>query len=193
MENILELSNYNTKIAFEIIKELNIENTFKEINCRINLVGSLRMGLLMKNKDIDFHVYSSKLDILESFNAISKISNNKKVQSVIYKNLIDTDEHCIEWHLYYKHNDSNIWQIDIINILEGSYYDGYFEKVADNIINILTEEKRNTILKLKYETPDDIKIMGIEYYKAVLQNNIKTFDEFIKWRNKQSFNDIIEF
>ncbi|MEI0593961.1 hypothetical protein R4K52_12245 [Brachyspira pilosicoli] len=44
------------------------------------------------------------------------------------------------------------------------------------MINILTEEKRRTILK--YETPDNIKIIGIEYYKAVLKDNIKTFDEF---------------
>ena len=39
---------------------------------------------------------------------------------------------------------------------------------------MLTKEKRRTILK--YETPDEI--MGIEYYKAVLKDNIKFFDEF---------------
>ena len=41
---------------------------------------------------------------------------------------------------------------------------------------MLTEENRRTILK--YDTPDNIKIMGIQYYKAVLKDNIKTFDEF---------------
>ncbi|MEI0596098.1 hypothetical protein [Brachyspira pilosicoli] len=41
---------------------------------------------------------------------------------------------------------------------------------------MLTEEKRRTILK--YDTPDNMKIIGIEYYKAVLKDNIKTFDEF---------------
>ena len=89
------------------------------------------------------------------------------------------------------HEDDD--QYSYVDILEGSYYDGYFEKVADNIMNSLTEERRNIILKLKYETPDDIKIMGIEYYKAVLKDNIQTFDEFIKWRDKQIFNGIIEF
>ena len=53
-------------------------------------------------------------------------------------------------------------------------YKKYFEDVANDMINILTEEKRRTILK--YETPDNIKIIGIEY--AVLKDNIKTFDEF---------------
>ncbi|KLI13410.1 phosphoglycerate mutase family protein [Brachyspira hyodysenteriae] len=196
INKIMEIANNNQKKAFSIIKELDIEKTFKNIGARINLVGSLKMGLLMKNMDIDFHVYSSTLNIEKSFSAISKIASNNKIQKVTYSNLIETDEHCIEWHLFYQGNDidnNEIWQIDIIHILEGSYYDGYFEKVADDIMSMLTEEKRNIILKLKYETPDNIKIIGIEYYKAVLKYDIKTFDEFIKWRDKQLFNGIIEF
>ncbi|ANN62833.1 hypothetical protein SZ47_11460 [Brachyspira hyodysenteriae] len=196
INKIMEIANNNQKKAFSIIKELDIEKTFKNIGARINLVGSLKMGLLMKNMDIDFHVYSSTLNIEKSFSAISKIASNNKIQKVTYSNLIETDEHCIEWHLFYQGNDidnNEIWQIDIIHILEGSYYDGYFEKVSDDIMSMLTEEKRNIILKLKYETPDNIKIMGIEYYKAVLKYDIKTFDEFIKWRDKQLFNGIIEF
>ena len=194
INKIIEISNNNQKKAFSIIKELDIENAFKNIGARINLVGSLKMGLLMKNRDIDFHIYTTELNIEKSFSAISKIASNKKIEKITYSNLIDTDEHCIEWHLFYKdNNDNKVWQIDIIHILDGSYYDGYFEKVADDIINMLTEEKRNTILQLKYETPDDIKIMGIEYYKAVLKYNITTYKDFIKWRDKQLFNGIIEF
>ncbi|WP_304331866.1 phosphoglycerate mutase family protein [Brachyspira innocens] len=194
--NIIDISLNNQKKAFNIIEELDIENAFKSIGARISLVGSLKMGLLMKNKDIDFHVYTSSLDIEKSFLAVSKIAKNKKIEKVTYTNLIDTDEHCIEWHLFYRddYNADNIeiWQIDIIHILEGSYYDGYFEKVADDVMNMLTEEKINIILKLKYETPDNIKIMGIEYYKAVLKDNVETYEEFIKWRDKQLFNGIIE-
>ena len=196
IKKIIEIANNNQKKAFNIIEELDIENAFKGIGARINLVGSLKMGLLMKNRDIDFHVYTPELNIEKTFSAISKISSNIKIEKVTYNNLIDTDEHCIEWHLFYKENnkdDNEIWQIDIIHILEGSYYDGYFEKVADEIINMLTEEKRNIILKLKYETPDNTKIMGIEYYKAVLQYNVTNFEDFIKWRDKQLFNGIIEF
>ena len=194
--NIIDISLNNQKKAFSIIKELDIENAFKSIGARVNLVGSLKMGLLMKNKDIDFHVYTSSLNIEKSFLAVSKIAKNKKIDKLTYTNLIDTDEHCIEWHLFYRddYNADNIeiWQIDIIHILEGSYYDGYFEKVSDDVMNMLTEEKINIILKLKYETPDNIKIMGIEYYKAVLKDNVETYEEFIKWRDKQLFNGIIE-
>ena len=192
IKKIIEIANNNQKKAFDIIKELDIENAFKGIGSRVNLLGSLKTGLLMKNRDIDFHVYTPELNIEKSFSAISKIASNKKIEKITYSNLIDTDEHCIEWHLFYKDNDE-VWQIDIIHILEGSYYDGYFEKVTNEIINMLTEEKRNIILQLKYETPDDIKIIGIEYYKAVLKYNITTYKKFIKWRDEQLFNGIIEF
>ena len=189
MQKIIEIANKNKKIAFDIIKELNIQNKFK----RINLVGSLKMDLLMKKRDIDFHAYSNPLKIIDSFDAIKEISNNKNIKKVTYNNLIDTDENCIEWHLYYKDKENNIWNIDIIHILEGSYYDNYFENINNNIISMLDNDKKNTILKLKYETPDSMNIMGIEYYKAVLKYNIKTFDEFIKWRDKQIYSGIIEF
>ncbi|WP_295159705.1 phosphoglycerate mutase family protein [uncultured Brachyspira sp.] len=194
MHIIKETAQNNKKKALAIIEELNIYNAFKNIGARVNLIGSLKMGLLMKNKDIDFHVYTFPIDIQKSFSAVSNIALNKKIEKVSYNNLIDTEEHCIEWHLFYKDYDMNdIWQIDIIHILQGSYYDGYFEKVADDIIGMLNEEKRNIILKLKYETPDNMKIASMEYYKAVLKHNISTFDEFIKWRDKQNFKCIIDF
>lgn len=89
--------------------------------------------------------------------------------------------------------NGSLWQIDIIQILSGSKYDGRFEAVADKIKNAMTEEMRQTVLKLKFETPDNLKIGGIEYYKAVIQDGITDFDTFLKWRSKQNFNGIIEW
>ena len=50
----------------------------------------------------------------------------------------------------------------MIHIVKGSRYDGYFEKMAERITAVLTDETRQAILKLKYETPDTVKIMGVE-------------------------------
>ena len=61
--------------------------------------------------------------------------------------------------------DNELWQIDMIHIVKGSRYDGYFEKMAERITAVLTDETRQAILKLKYETPDTVKIMGVEYYQ----------------------------
>ncbi|MBK5721547.1 phosphoglycerate mutase family protein, partial [Dysgonomonas sp. Marseille-P4677] len=82
---------------------------------------------------------------------------------------------------------------DMIHILRGSRYDGYFEKVAERIMAVLTPETKETILKLKYQTPDTLKIMGIEYYQAVIEYKIRSYDEFIEWRNRQNNDRIIEW
>ena len=67
------------------------------------------------------------------------------------------------------------WQIDMIQILKGSQFDGYFEYVAERIKAVLTPETRRTIQELKYLTPDNEHIMGIEYYQAEISDNVRTY------------------
>lgn len=81
----------------------------------------------------------------------------------------------------------------MIHILKGSFYDGYFEKMADRICEVLTPETRLTILNLKNETPERKKIIGVEYYKAVIQDGIKTYDEFLEWKKNHPNNRIINW
>lgn len=71
-----------------------------------------------------------------------------------------------------------------MHIRRGSKYDGYFEKVAAQIAGMLTDERRQAILRLKFTTPDDVKIAGVEYYKAVIRDGIQNYADFEKWRLK---------
>ena len=194
MENpIFALAEKNQKRAKNIIEETNIINIWKSIGAEINLGGSLRMGLLLKHKDIDFHIYTTQLNIYDSFKAIAQLAQSPSITKIEYNNLIDTEEHCIEWHAWYIDKDNDLWQIDMIHILKGSRYDGYFEKVADNICAALTPEKKLAILTLKNETPDTEKIMGIEYYQAVIENGIDNYSDFIEWRKKHPANGIVNW
>lgn len=86
-----------------------------------------------------------------------------------------------------------MWQIDMIHILKGSTYDGYFEKVSDRITAVMTKSMKETILKLKYETPDTTKIQGIVYYQAVIRDGIINYSDFIEWMEKQDHSGIIEW
>lgn len=187
------LAERQKKQAFEIIEKLKITDIWQQAGARINLVGSLKIGVLAKHRDIDFHIYTNMLDIEQSFAAMARICTNPAVKKCEFTNLAQTEEACFEWHIWVEDRDKNLWQIDMIQILSGSQYDGYFESVAADIAAAMTEENRKTILKLKFETPDNLKIGGIEYYKAVIQDGITTFDDFIKWRAKQNFNGIIEW
>lgn len=193
MEPITVIAQKNQQKAWNIINDTNIINIWKEVGAEIHLVGSLSMGLLMKHRDIDFHIYSSPISLSDSFSAIAKLAENKQIQRIEFTNLLNTDEKCLEWHAWYLDSDSELWQIDMIHILKGSTYDGYFEKMAERISAVLTDETRYAILKLKYETPDVEKIMGIEYYQAVIQDGVRTYSEFIEWRKKHPVTGIVKW
>ncbi len=193
MESIIEIVQKNQQRAWSIINDTDIINIWKEVGAEIHLVGSLKMGLLMKHRDIDFHIYSSPISLSDSFSAIAKLAEKKQIQRIEFTNLLNTDEKCLEWHAWYLDSDSELWQIDMIHILKGSTYDGYFEKMAERISAALTDETRNAILKLKYETPDVEKIMGIEYYQAVIQDGVRTYSEFMEWRKKHPVTGIVEW
>ena len=146
-------------------------------------------GLLMKHRDIDFHIYTDKLDATESFKAISRICVNPNVIRLEYRNLAATDEACLEWHVWYN-LDGEEWQIDMIQILRGSQFDGYFEHVAERIKAALTPERRRTILELKYLTPSEEHIAGIEYYQAVIADGVRTYVQFTAWRKEHPMTGI---
>ena len=159
----------------------------------VRQVGSLRSGLLMKHRDIDFHIYSSPLRLEESFAAMAQLAADPAVGRIECRNLLATDEACVEWHATYRDRDGDEWQLDMIHIVRGSRYDGYFERVADRIAAALTPVTRRAILQLKYDTPDEVKIAGIEYYVAVLRDGVRTYDAFAEWRRTHPLTGIVEW
>lgn len=190
-ERLIEIAQINQHRAHEIIQELNLIPLWASINVEAHLVGSLRMGLLMKHLDIDLHLYSDPVSLADDFRIIACLAQNPRVKRIEYANLLDTEEACLEWHLHYEDPLNQMWQIDMIHILKGSRYDGYFEQMADRIVTALTDETRHTILQLKYETPESEKIMGIEYYQAVLRDGVKNYAEFETWRRQHPVTGIV--
>lgn len=193
MQNILEIAENNQKLAFEVIKNSGVIEAWRSIGAEINLIGSLKMGLLMTHRDIDFHIYTPQLNISESFAVIAKLAENPHICRIAYNNLLNEEDACLEWHAWYLDEENREWQIDMMHIVKGSKYDGWFERVAQRIGEVITSEQRQTILELKYQTPEDVKIMGIEYYQAVIRDGVETFAEFEAWRRKHPANAIIEW
>ncbi len=192
-EKILKLAAGNRQQAFRVIEQSNVIGCWQSVGARINLIGSLKTGLLMKHRDIDFHVYTPRLNVAESFRAMTRLAENPRIVKTEYVNLTAEEDACLEWHAWYQSDDGNTWQIDMIHMAEGCRWDGYFEKFADRINAAAGAEERKTILRLKYETPDDAKIAGIEYYMAVLRDGIENYDDFVRWRQQQKTDGIIEW
>ncbi|MDR1501183.1 MAG: phosphoglycerate mutase family protein [Prevotella sp.] len=193
MENFIDIAVKNQEKAYEIIEKTEIIGIWESVGAEVNLVGSLKTGLLMSNKDIDFHVYSSPLLVSDSFLAMSKLAAKPGITRLEYINGIETEEQCIEWHVQYQAEDGSAWKIDIIHILKGSKYDGYFERMAKRINEVMTPAHRQTILKLKYETRGMERIIGVEYYQAVIRDGINNVEDFIKWRKVNPVGYIVEW
>lgn len=191
MHEIENISEKNLKIANKIIEELQIQKIWQDLDSTCNLVGSVETELLVNHLDIDFHTYSDDFSIEKSFEAISLISKNPKIKEVYYKNLLDEEDMCLEWHLTYEENPTRIWTIDIIHIKNNSPFVGMIERVTKKIKNSLTTKIKKDILNIKYLSEQEkIKIPSIEIYEAVISHNITNFKEFKIWKNNRTNSNI---
>jgi hypothetical protein len=179
--------------ARQIINELKIVETWQEIGATINLVGSLKTGLIMNHRDIDFHIYTDPFYLKDSFSAITKLAENPAVKNISYTNLLNDKDQCLEWHVTYLSKEAEDWQLDMIHILKNSPYDGYFERVADRINAVLTDETRVAILRIKKAIPQEQKVMGIQIYQAVLAGGSRNYEDFCQWLNQNKDAGIIEW
>ena len=181
-QEILDLASANQEEAKKVLEKSGIAKVWEQNGCRVNLVGSLRMGLLASHKDIDLHVYSKGITEESSFAIVAQIARLPDVTEIKCVNGLHSEEHCMAWHILYKYED-NIWQIDIIHIEEGTEYDGYFERMADRIVEVMTPCQKETILRLKFETPPGKDYHGVEYYEAVIADGTSNMAEFEEWVN----------
>ena len=179
--------------AWQIIAETDLIKIWQEIGAVINLVGSLKTGLLINHRDIDFHIYTDPFCLKDSFLAMAKLAENPNIQKISYTNLMAAEDRCLEWHAVYRGKDGEDWQIDLIHLLPDSPYAGYFEKVAARISEVLTAETRLAILQIKESLPAGEKVMGIQIYQAVISGGVRNYADFSNWLKQSKKEDIIHW
>lgn len=186
--DILKYSQEIQKTAFEILENYQLIQLWEDIGAEVYLVGSVKTGLLI-HKDIDIHVYTGKVSVSDSFSVMAKLAERMNLTELQYKNGLDTEEECVEWHALFEDKNKDCWKLDLIHIRKGSMYDGVVEKVTDTIAGKLTPELRKAILQIKYDMPKDALIPGIEVYHAVFAGNVKTYEELLQWRQTNPLTD----
>lgn len=185
MNNLETIAAENTQKAFAVLRKLRAVSAWELQGAEVHLVGSLANGLYMKSRDIDLHVYTENMLVETSFAAVSAIASEPGVTGVTFTNSLHTEEACLEWHLFYKDEEGKTWNFDMIHIAKGSKYDGYFEKQAQQVKAMLTDETRRAVLQIKMDLPEDKHIGGVWIYYAVLKKNIRTAADFLTWYAQQ--------
>ena len=191
--DILKLAEQNQQAAWELLEDTRIIPAWESIGATVNIIGSLKSSLLMKSRDIDMHIYTDHLNIIESFSVMQELAERLPLKEIQYINGINTEEECIEWHARYEDKEGNTWKFDMIHIRRGSKYDGTVERVTDAIINQLTPEIRQTILQIKYDVPEGVFIPGIEIYHAVFTGGVKTYEELEQWRKTNPLTNSLDW
>lgn len=179
-EEIRERSSAFGRRARQVLAESGLVAAWERAGCRVNVVGSLRMGLMASHRDVDLHVYSRKVTEACSFAVMAEIAKDPRVREIKCINGLHTGERCVAWHIFYDF-EGEVWQFDVIHIEEGSEYDGYFECMADRIAEVATAEQRDAILRLKFATPEGCDFHGVEYYEAVIADGVRTMEELERW------------
>ncbi|BBO83382.1 nucleotidyltransferase domain-containing protein [Desulfosarcina ovata] len=191
MGDILQTAKEIQKKAWSVIEETGVVKHWTSIGATINLVGSLKTGLMINNRDIDFHIYTNPFKLSDSFLAVSRFAENKRIKTISYTNLLEDEDKCIEWHAFYDDQDGNSWQIDMIHILNGSFYVDYFENVAERISKVLTNETREAILRIKNAIPIDKKVMSILIYQSVIEGGVRSLEAFWRWMEQNPNEGIV--
>ncbi len=138
--DLLAISAANRQKALAVIEDSGLYRAWESAGATVNLVGSVRTGLLLHRRDIDVHIYSDPFEIAASFAAVAKMAEHPRLTRVTYANLLEADDACLEWHAWFTDTQGESWQIDMIHLPPGSRYAGYFETVAERIERALTPE-----------------------------------------------------
>jgi len=101
------------------------EEAWESLGAKIRGVGSFRSGLMIKDHDIDLHLYTETLDIPQTLRALEPILASPKTLRLTYINGADNSEHCLEWHLQFKDEAGEKWTVDMMQILANSDLDGF--------------------------------------------------------------------
>lgn len=188
---LLERAEAYSAEAWKVVREARIVEAWEAAGATVNLVGSLRTGLLIRHRDVDFHIYSDPLRITDSFAAMACIAEHPSIREVVYRNLLDAEDQCLEWHAFFERPGEPRWQIDMIHMHPQSPYAGVFERVAGRIESVLEPETRLAILGIKDAVPDGAKAMGIRVYQAVIRDGVRTYPEFVDWEARHPVEGIV--
>ena len=82
--------------AQAVLEESRLVSLWEAAGAEVRIVGSLRMGLLMKHRDIDLHIYSDRLDTASSFAVVAQLAEHPSAGKITCLNLLREADACIQ-------------------------------------------------------------------------------------------------
>ena len=190
-KNLQALAEQEQARARKVVDRAGVYEAWESVGATVNLVGSLSNGLLIKLRDVDFHIYSDPFSLESGFAAMAKIAARQEVTRMSFANLMNTDEKCVEWHAWIHDDAGREWQLDMIHIMPDSQYVGTFEAIADRIAERISPEEKMAVLEIKHSLPDGESIAGALIYKAVMNGGVRDLAQMRRWLSENKTDGII--
>jgi hypothetical protein len=73
----------------------------ESVGATVHLVGSVRTGLVMNNRDVDFHIHTDEPAMPKSRAAMERLKRNTRIHGVTCLDLLDTGDECLQWQALY--------------------------------------------------------------------------------------------
>lgn len=165
--------------AASVIETLGLVNRWRQVG-RVAMVGSSQFGL-MGSANLDFEIYVEQPAISAGFQVIQEIAHIPGVRQLVYLNVLDTPDPGLYWRVDYEDETGTLWDIDQWLVPNSHPNAGMAETLVKTMREALTEETRRSILAIKAARPNLPKCRGIDIYKAVLKDSIRTPEAFAQW------------
>lgn len=90
MSDVISIAEAVQERAWQVIEETRVVDIWQSVGATINLVGSLKTGLLINKRDIDFHIYTDPFRLADSFSAVARLAENGRIKRV-YSQIVGID------------------------------------------------------------------------------------------------------
>ena len=187
MDEILCRAEQRRRQALAVLEELDLLGRWSRYG-RPFLLGAVKFGLVV-NRDIDLNIYSDHPRIDQGFKLMSEIAVLPGVLKIRYSNKLETPDQGLYWQIQYQDKRGDVWKIDNWFVSEGQYA-GWGEAFAERMQESLTTEKRQIILQIKEFMQGNPEVRGIDIYKAVLEDGIRSPSEFTTWMQENKSPDL---
>lgn len=147
---------------------------------RVAAVGSSQFGL-MASHNLDFEVYTDSPDIHSGFKVVGGIAQVPGVREILYLNVLNTPDPGLYWRIDYEDADGTVWDIDQWLVPNDHPHAGVAERLAASMRGALTETTRRAVLEIKSARQGLPKCRGIDIYKAVLRDHVRSVGAFARW------------
>jgi hypothetical protein len=176
---LLQQSKNRHSRALRIIDALGIMEKWANYGSP-HLLGAVSMNLVW-NRDIDMNIYTPSPEIKHGFGVMGEIAAMPGVKSVEFHNFMDTPDQGYYWKISYLDEDGDLWKIDNWHVAENHPDAMVGENLSSRINEIITEDQRTAIIRLKHLTEDLSGIRGIDIYRAVMEGEIEDRTALLQW------------